>query len=1340
MRKTGKFFVLLAVAALLIGVIGATFISAADDTIDGKLIFLVGNEELPDGSTIDYSLYNQEDSTITIRLRIPSGIEAGTKFNWGVSNSNIIRVKSQDDTTGSVTLDIISPGFSGLSVDIEMGGKLYPAAAYVSIYVPLQWSDNVSTTKEILNNIKGTAANGYYGYIVAQDGDSNTDPKLNNYTVQLYTSDSADHPEASHYLRKLRYVKYAYVADDPNTAEDETTLQSVRSDIEASQLGPFTAALEWSSTNPSVAEVDSLTGLVTAKSAGFTTISVQTSTENEKLGKRDTLSYDVFVIPEAYVTGNSTSSRNTGVLNPYKDSTITFQTNAKYANSLQWRVFKGEGISESSEIEKPELTASDSNGRVVIENLKAGVYYVTAVPIKDKDKATETGQYEVIGKKDELLALEYVVVVPVKWPADSITLSYYNSNIYDSYDLMTNSNLPEDIFRFSVKEGTNTARVNSNTGVVDATGEGEAKVSITPKNAEKLRKLYGDYYEFPESLGYDHNTFTEKITTVIVYDGIAINTSSATMTLGSEMQLSLTAPSPYNGELYWSSADKSICSVDESGLVKANKVGETIVTVQIVVGSGVTKRAQCAIKVVASVGSIKLTAISDRLKKDDSLTINAEINPKLSDAQLKWTSSDPKVAEITYAGPITANIKGLSTGTTVITAVNPDNGIVGTMLIHVISDISAITLSDKEVVIPKSAGFYQLYATCTPELPDNEKLTWKSTDEKVIKVDQNGKVSIVKPGTANIIVLTSNGKDAVCKFTILQGMESISLDESTLTMFVGDTYRMAYIISPETVSDKTLKWTSTDPKVVTVDATGFFTAKNTGNCVITAQAQDGTGVFTTCTVTVLRNATGISMDVKDLTLNVGENYILETLLKPSDSTDTIKYESNNTKVATVSVTGKITAKAKGSCVIFATTEAGVSTYCNVTVTQQVTGIKVSPATLTMYVGDTYELVSTITPKNASDPSVKWSSNDAKVVSVDDNGMIKALKGGSTIVKCITEDGDFMAYSLITVVEKVTSVTVDNYVEIAVGKKLQLNATVSGETATNKNVKWASSNKKIVKVSKKGVIKGVKAGNAVIRVKAADGSGAYADCEVRVIRATNSIDLSATYVELMQGERVRLKATTTPAKVTYPLIWTSDNEKVAVVNKKGKITALKAGDCIIKCTSGDNPDVYEVCYVHITSPVAISSISLAEESVVMVPGESTAVQYTIQPANYTESFGWSSDNPSVATVNSNGRITAKNVGTATVTVMSKSGKKSTIKVYVVGLSKSKITLHQYESTKINLQLDGVGSNKLDVRWDTDNQSIAEIANGKVTGRALGTTTVYCIVNGRYLACTVKVIKN
>jgi uncharacterized protein YjdB len=143
---------------------------------------------------------------------------------------------------------------------------------------------------------------------------------------------------------------------------------------------------------------------------------------------------------------------------------------------------------------------------------------------------------------------------------------------------------------------------------------------------------------------------------------------------------------------------------------------------------------------------------------------------------------------------------------------------------------------------------------------------------------------------------------------------------------------------------------------------------------------------------------------------------------------------------------------------------------------------------------------------------------------------------------------------------------------------------------------------------------------------------------------------------------------------------------------------------------------------------------------MLTGETTDVQYSVSPANYTESFSWASDNPSVASVNSNGKVTAKSVGTAKITALSASGKKSTATVYVVGLSKTKLTLHQYESTLIDLQLDGAESGKVKVSWDTANQSIAEVKNGKVTGKALGKTGVYAKVNGRALACTVSVIKN
>ena len=1327
--------VLLVLALTLCG--KYTNAGAAGESPAGTFSFLIGNKEIKDGDTIDYSLYNNKDSTLTIILRNTEGIASGTDFEWVVSNSNIIKVKSQDDATCSVTLDIISPGYSGLSVTMkDPKGTTYTAVAYCSIYVPLQWSDNVSTDEPIFNNIMASNANGNYGLLYGQAGDS-TDTV---YTLQLYTSNSADHPEASHYLRKLRYVKYGYAKDDPSTTVDETTLLSVESDVDPNNLGPFTAALKWSTSDASVADVDTLTGLITAKSAGFATITVETSTENELLGKTDSLSFDVVVVPEAYVSGYNTSadSKSTGEIVWDYDS-VVFQTNAAFASSLEWRVFQGDVISNATEITddvKKDMEISDANGRMVLDNLKAGVYYITAIPVKGKETATTTPTYDVT--TPNIKALAYIVIVPVRFPPDSLTLSYYNQDIYDSFDLLANSNLPAGKFRF-ISDNPEVASVKPADGVIEAKSEGNTKVKINLSDEEGFDKLFGSYANDPR-IKFDKTADKSRSVDVTVYDGIAINTSSATMTLGSELQLSLTAPNPYQGEIYWISKDDSIASVDENGLVTAKKIGTTTVTAQINVGSGVTKRAQCTINVVASVSAIKLTAKDDHMKVGDKLTITAEITPKVSGTVLKWTSSDPSVASISTTNALSITINGEKAGSTVITAVNPDNGVVGTMVIHVVSGITSITLSDHEVVIPKSAGFYQLYCKCEPELPSNEKLTWSSSDNRIITVDQNGKVSIVKPGTAHINVMTSNGLLESCKFTILQGMESIVLDETELVMYVGQTYRMTYSVFPATTSDTTLKWTPTNSKVVTVDNTGFFTAKNTGTCVVTVQAMDGSGVFTTCTVTVLRNASGVTLDVKDLKLNVGETYQLEALLNPADSTDTIRYESSNKKIAEVSAGGKITAKGKGSCVIFARTDGGSSAYCNVTVSQQVTGLTVSPDSASIEVGEVLELTATITPGNASDKEVTWTSDDPSICTVNEDGEIKGIKGGATLIKCVSEDGDLMAYSMITVIEKVTTITLPETAEVGVGKKLKLTAIVSGDTASNKKLKWKSSKKSVCTVSKSGTITGKKAGKARIWAKATDGSGVKASCVVRVIKATEDIELSASYVSLVQGGKKKIKVTTTPAKTTYSPVWTTDNDKVAIVSKKGTITALKAGDCIVKCTAGDNSEVYAVVYVHVTAPVSISSINLSEDTLVMLTGETTDVQYSVSPANYTESFSWASDNPSVASVNSKGKVTAKSVGTAKITALSASGKKSTATVYVVGLSKTKLTLHQYESTLINLQLDGVESGKVKVSWDTANQSIAEVKNGKVTGKACGKTVVYAKVNGRSLACTVTVIKN
>lgn len=1301
---------------------GEAKVSAAPDS---SYSFIIGNKEVNDGQIIDYSLYNNADKTLTIILRCVDGIEQGSTIFWEPSNKNVITVESQNDATCSVTLNIISPGFSGLYVTIKTPqGVTYTAIAYCDIYVPLQWSDNVSASDSSMNNILATEDNGMYGLIYAQT-------KETDYSVQLYTSDSTDHPNSDHYLRKLKYVTYKYKPDSGKTG-------NVTSDVKASELGDFTAALEWSSSDPSVAVVDTLTGLVTAVSAGFATISVKTSTENEKQGAGDVLSYNVVVVPEGYVSGY-----NTGMITgdevrvSGKDKDIVIQTNATFANTLNWRIFKGDYASSANDITESladKIAIGEANGRVVLSDLDAGVYFVTAIPLKDNAASKLFPTYDVTQALINNLA--YVIVVPLYFPSGPIVLSYYNGGIYDSYDIIANSNIPPGLFRYYSND-THVVAAGMDSGVIDATGEGETSVKISLFSRQKLESVFGSYANNAAMIGYDG---TDQQIDVSVTDGIAISAANATLTVGSSTQLSLTAPSPYQGIINWSTSDDSVATVDESGLVTAKRVGTTKITCKIKVANGITKRAQCNVKVIAAVNSITLSAKNNYVGIGENLTISANVNPKIADTQLTWSVSDPSIAAIESTSPLAMTIKGTKVGTVVVSAVNADNAIVGTMIIKVVQNIEGITLSDTNVSLAQSVGFYQLYATCTPELPENETLEWKSSDKKVVTVDQNGKVFIVKPGKAVITVITSNGKSASCDFTILQGVGSIDFDDKSISLFVGESHRMTYVVRPSNASDVTLRWSSSDTKIATVDATGYITAKNTGTCVVTAQATDGSGVFSTCTVTVYRNASEIKLDITTLDINVGEAYQLDVEMKPSDSTDVLLFESSNTKIATVSNKGKIVGNSKGSCIIFAKTESGLSTYCTVNVTQQVTGIKLNKSEAEIYVGDEVGLIATITPKNADNQDVVWTSSDKSVANVDKKGVVTGYKGGSTIITCMTDDGDYLAYCLVTVIERVVSVSVEENAEIGVGQKLKLNATISNSSASNQELVWTSSNKKVVTVTQKGVIKGKKAGSAIITVTANDGSEAFAECEVRVINSTKSITLSTSYVELMQGQTKKVKATIEPANATYKPVWTTSDDKVAIVNKNGKITALKAGDCMITATAVDDPTVLSVVYVHVYAPVNASNVSFSENELVMTTGESTTVQYSITPSNFTESFSWSSDNPTVVSVDSNGRITAKAVGTANVTLMTKSGKKAVIKVYVVGLSKTKITLHQYESTIINLQIDGAGSKDLNVRWDTDNQGIATIANGKVTGKAKGRTLVYAVVNGRHLACTVEVIAN
>ena len=157
--------------------------------------------------------------------------------------------------------------------------------------------------------------------------------------------------------------------------------------------------------------------------------------------------------------------------------------------------------------------------------------------------------------------------------------------------------------------------------------------------------------------------------------------------------------------------------------------------------------------------------------------------------------------------------------------------------------------------------------------------------------------------------------------------------------------------------------------------------------------------------------------------------------------------------------------------------------------EKVTDVSLNKSSASISIGNTLELIATITPSNAANKDVTWTSSNKKIATVDKEGKVKGIKKGTAAITVTTADGKKTASCKVTVTEvvKVKSVKLNKKgVSLKKGKTFKLKATINPEDATNKDVTWKSSNKKIVKVGKNGKIKALKKGTATITVTTKDG--------------------------------------------------------------------------------------------------------------------------------------------------------------------------------------------------------------------------------------------------------------
>ena len=627
---------------------------------------------------------------------------------------------------------------------------------------------------------------------------------------------------------------------------------------------------------------------------------------------------------------------------------------------------------------------------------------------------------------------------------------------------------------------------SSNSDIVKVSGNGVVECLAAGEAVIECETVDGGY------------TASCKIKVLAKPTSITLNKTSGMLytTKSGSLTATVLPADAHDKTVIWSSSNTKVATVDQNGKVTAVGSGTAVITATTKVGS---LKAQCTltVKPKVSVGEIILNKVSDGMYKGTTAQLSCSISPSNATfKQVKWTSSDTKVVTVDSTG----KVKAVGAGKAVIVCRSVDNPRVsGTCTVTVVVKTTGVKLNTaKGSVFEGFSG--KITATVLPSDATNKKVTWSSSDTSVAKVDANGTVTGVKPGTAVITCKTNNGGyTAKCTVTVKTVIKvtSVALNRTSGKVQAGAYGQLKATVKPDNASIKDVKWTSSDTSVLRVDANGKVYGVKPGTAVVTCQSVQG-GKKATCTVTVTPVvATSIALNKTSGTIGYGKSAQLKVTFTPANTTDKrVTWTSSNPSAVSVSSTGVVKGLTPGATAVITckSVSGGKIAKCTVKVgTIAVKGVTLSKTSLSLTAGKSTTIFAAITPSNATNKTVKWSSSDTAIATVNQNGIITAKSKGTVVITCKTNDGGYTATCQVTVsATPVLGIALDraNF-SGSVGSTFSINATIVPENATNKAVKWTTTDASVAVVDQKGNVTCKGKGTCEIRAISVDGN--YAEC-------------------------------------------------------------------------------------------------------------------------------------------------------------------------------------------------------------------------------------------------------
>lgn len=408
-----------------------------------------------------------------------------------------------------------------------------------------------------------------------------------------------------------------------------------------------------------------------------------------------------------------------------------------------------------------------------------------------------------------------------------------------------------------------------------------------------------------------------------------------------------------------------------------------------------------------------------------------------------------------------------------------------------------------------------------------------------------------------------------------------------------------------------------------------------------------------------------------------------------------------------------------------------------------------PTSMNLEVGETGQIQYQFNPVDSKPAAtITFSSSNSAVAEVDFKGNVYAKGVGTAVITAKTNFETTATCQVKVNPTLATSVSLNKKaLKLKIGESQQLVATVLPANASNKSVRWVSSDEEVASVDKNGVVVAKSVGNAQISAITQDGSNISASCDVDVFMLAEDITLDMSEKKIGIGEAFLLTAQVAPSEASDVVTWESSNPSVAYVDSNGKVEGLQTGVATITAKTTDGTNLSASCEVVVVRYV--SDIQLSSYELDLAVGEEAKLTAIVNPSNATEqTLLWESADKSVAEVE-DGLVRALRNGTTDIIVSAVDGSnirafcrvavKTLVSSILIEPKEFKLSVGGFKQLEVSI-LPESATNK-DLVWSSSEPSVAGVQNGLVLGFDKGIATISASAtddSGVVASCTVEVV--